>query len=201
MVRRAPPCMEPTQIQRRDEHRHARKRTEEGTARAAPDRRAEKLPATPRAADGVLAQSHAVSSDTDRSSFGPPRNDAHEGVLSAHSSPQAYSRQLTANGRSSRCRGGSKSVITGTLRFFAPDARRRRVRYYSDQPLSTESVRWRGARARREDWQCRRYQMLATRLDGHGIASIRSRPAVIDSSDRLNNPVRRCTPSARRELP
>jgi len=70
-------------------------------------------------ANGILAQSHALSLG-----YGSGVRSARLGMTLTSIGafiPQAYSQQLTANGGLRIV--GSKSVITGTMRFFAQDAR------------------------------------------------------------------------------
>ncbi|MGH9422742.1 MAG: TonB-dependent receptor plug domain-containing protein, partial [Thermoanaerobaculia bacterium] len=70
-------------------------------------------------ANGVLAQSHALSLG-----YGSGVRSGRVGMTLTSIGafiPQAYSQQLTANGGFRMV--GSKSVITGTARFFAQDAR------------------------------------------------------------------------------
>lgn len=126
-------------------------------------------------ATGVFAQSHAISLG------------AGSGVRSGRLGmtltsigafiPNAYSHQVTANGGLRFVR--SKSVVTGTLRFFAQDARTPSSPLLAGIPLAmSPSAQARGERAF-APW----YQMPYDSMGQHRIDSL-SRVAVIDSSDK-----------------
>ena len=92
--------------------------TEGGTPRAQ-IRTQDGATASDYSANGILAQSHAMSLG-----YGSGIRSGRIGMTVTSIGafiPQAYSRQLTANGGMRFV--GSKSVITGTMRFFAQDAR------------------------------------------------------------------------------
>ena len=126
-------------------------------------------------ASGVLAQSHAISIG------------AGSGVRSGRLGmtltsigafiPNAYSHQLTANGGLRFV--GSKSVVTGTLRFYAQDARTPSSPLLSGITFNTSpSAQPRGDRAI-APW----YQTPYDSMGQHRLDSL-SRVAVIDSSDK-----------------
>ncbi|HZK78378.1 MAG TPA: TonB-dependent receptor plug domain-containing protein [Gemmatimonadaceae bacterium] len=132
------------------------------------------------AANGVLAQSHAVSLG-----YGSGVRSGRLGMTLTSIGafiPQAYSQQLTANGGLRFV--GSKSVITGTMRFFAQDARTPSSPLLAGLNLSTSpSAQWRESRWRGDKTTIPGYQMPYDTIGQHRIDSL-SRLAVIDSSDR-----------------
>ena len=127
------------------------------------------------AANGVLAQSHAVSLG-----YGSGVRSGRLGMTLTSIGafiPQAYSQQLTANGGLRFV--GSKSVITGTLRFFAQDARTPSSPLLSGLNLSTSP----STQPRGERWSAPGYEMPYDSMGQHRIDSL-SRLTVADSSDR-----------------
>ncbi len=132
------------------------------------------------AANGVLAQSHAVSLG-----YGNGVRSARLGMTLTSIGafiPQAYSHQLTANGGLRFV--GSKSVITGTMRFFAQDARTPSSPLLAGLNLSTSpSAQWHGSQWRGDKTTIPGYQMPYDSMGQHRIDSL-SRLAVMDSSDR-----------------
>jgi len=126
-------------------------------------------------ANGILAQSHAVSLG-----YGSGIRSARLGMTLTSIGafiPQAYSRQLTANGGVRFV--GSKSVITGTLRFFAQDARTPSSPLLAGLNPGTSRI----AALRGERGIGPGYQMPYDSMGQHRLDSL-WRLTVADSSDR-----------------
>jgi len=124
-------------------------------------------------ANGVLVQSHALSLG-----YGSGVRSGRLGMTLTSIGafiPQSYSHQLTANGGVRFV--GSKSVITGTLRFFAQDARTPSSPLLAGLNLSSAAER-RGMRLT-SPWN----QMPYDSMGQHRLDSL-SHLTVMDSSDR-----------------
>ncbi|MEP6508853.1 MAG: TonB-dependent receptor plug domain-containing protein, partial [Gemmatimonadales bacterium] len=123
---------------------------------------------------GVLSQSHAVSLG-----YGSGIRSARLGVTLTTIGafiPNAYSHQLTANGGLRFV--ASKSVVTGTLRFFAQDARTPSSPLLANLNLGANpSAQTRGTRMRGPS-----YEMPYDSMGQHRLDSL-SRLALVDSSD------------------
>ncbi|MEO5903467.1 MAG: TonB-dependent receptor plug domain-containing protein [Gemmatimonadaceae bacterium] len=125
-------------------------------------------------ASGVLSQSHAVSLG-----YGSGIRSGRLGMTLTSIGafiPNAYSRQLTANGGLRFV--GSKSVVTGTLRFFAQDARTPSSPLLANLNLNTT----RSTQSRDNRMHGPGYEMPYDSMGQHRLDSL-SRLAVMDSSD------------------
>lgn len=125
-------------------------------------------------ANGVLSQSHAVSLG-----YGSGIRSGRLGMTLTSIGafiPNAYSHQLTANGGLRFV--GSKSVVTGTLRFFGQDARTPSSPLLAGLNLgSSPSAQTRETRLRGPG-----YEMPYDPIGQHRLDSL-SRLALVDSSD------------------
>ncbi len=126
-------------------------------------------------ANGVLAQSHALSLG-----YGSGVRSGRLGMsLTSIGAfiPQAYSRQVTANGGLRLV--GSKSVITGTMRFFAQDARTPASPLLANLNLTRSPAGGPDGLTGDRRWNQTPYDSAAQ----HRLDSL-SRLAISDSSDR-----------------
>ena len=124
--------------------------------------------------NGVLAQSHALSLG-----YGSGIRSGRLGMTLTSIGafiPNAYSHQLTANGGVRFV--GSKSVVTGTMRFFAQDARTPSSPLLAGLNLSMNPA----AQARGTRMSGPGYEMPYDSVGQHRLDSL-SRLTVVDSSD------------------
>src|ERR1019366_2150805 len=127
------------------------------------------------AANGILSQSHAVSLG-----YGSDIRSARLGMTLTSIGafiPQSYSHQLSANGGLRFV--GAKSVVTGTMRFFAEDARTPSSPLLTALNLGTSS----SSQTRGDRWRGTAYQMPYDSMGQRHLDSL-SRLTVADSSDR-----------------